>query len=165
MSFAAFILCLHPSIFFLTVVSEQPKQERPQEGVAAGVGVRKVLFLHEGKSFSADLFEDVLTMLDEDVALGIVHQKFAVMPPSPPEADVKRAAQVGRTVAIHGLNEITEEDLHHIVRDQQYELLVVPLESQHDLQQEAGWMVKLLEQPPCSICLLLPPVVPRETDT
>ncbi len=132
---------------------------------AAGIGVRKVLFLHEGKSFSADLFEDVLTMLDEDVVLGIVHQRFAVKPPSPPEADVKRAAQVGRTVATHELNEITEEDLHRLVRDQQYELLVVPLESQHDLLQDSGWMVKLLDQPPCSVCLLLPPVVPRETDT
>src|SRR5438132_1223125 len=44
---------------------------------AAGVGVDRVLLLHDGSPASSDLFQAVLTMLDPQVVLGLV----AVVPP------------------------------------------------------------------------------------
>src|SRR6185369_4428735 len=44
---------------------------------AAGVGVDRVLLLHDGSPAASDLFQAVLTMLDPGVALGVV----SVIPP------------------------------------------------------------------------------------
>src|SRR5207248_8652747 len=67
---------------------------------AAGVGVDRVLLLHDGSPANSDLFQGVLTMLDPEVALGIV----PVVPPgsdplnghSVVHQDQERARQLGR---------------------------------------------------------------------
>ena len=62
---------------------------------AAGVGVDRVLLVHSGASRGSDLFQDVLTMLDPEVALDLV----AVVPASTRTA---KAAQLsaGRNLLI-----------------------------------------------------------------
>src|SRR6185369_13710507 len=75
---------------------------------AAGVGVRRVLMLHDDTHHSRDLFDSVLTMLDPDVVFDLVHLADA----APAEAqagsgsstaissglaqDVERAQKIGR---------------------------------------------------------------------
>ena len=71
---------------------------------AAGVGVDRVLLVHDGTAESSDLFQAVLTMLDPQVALGMAP---VVAPGQEPlnghslvQQDKERAKQLGRILNI-----------------------------------------------------------------
>src|SRR5206468_11301625 len=71
---------------------------------AAGVGVDRVLLLHDGSPANSDLFQGVLTMLDPQVVLGIL----PVVPPGADplnghgvvRQDEERARQLGRALRV-----------------------------------------------------------------
>ncbi len=75
---------------------------------AAGIGVAKVLLVHDGTSVASDLFQSVLTMLDAKVALDLIS-----VPPadtSSPQIDSvldrdrERARSLGREIKVHALD-------------------------------------------------------------
>src|SRR5262249_22748439 len=71
---------------------------------AAGIGVDKVLLLHDGTSEQGDLCRDVLTMLDSHVRLGLVPLGASGSEPGNGAGlisqEVERAKQLGRPVEV-----------------------------------------------------------------
>src|SRR5262249_8177860 len=71
---------------------------------AAGVGVDRVLLLHDGTPACSDLFQAVLTMIDPQVLLGVVPVKAngaERVNGHPLEQDEERARQLGRALKMH----------------------------------------------------------------
>lgn len=130
---------------------------------AAGIGVDRVLMLHDGTQEAADLFEGVLTMLAEEVQLGL-----AVLPNGAPESshqeDVDRAEQLEREIKVHKLKSKHVDEILDLVRDEHYDLLIVnrPADLPPDEQFTLG--VSLSTEAPCRICIISPPVIPREVE-
>ena len=98
---------------------------------AAGVGVDRVMLLHDGTAGSSDLFNAVLTMLDPQVALTLV----SVVPPGKDllsgyntvQQDKKRAEQLERKMT---LMQVTSPDGATIVRQarkDQIDLIILPI--------------------------------------
>src|SRR5207249_1603824 len=74
---------------------------------AAGVGVDRVLMVHDGTRAGSDLFQGIVTMLDPHVVLGIVHLPAEDASIDLLEKDTERAHTLGRDVTVHN---ITNED-------------------------------------------------------
>src|SRR5260221_10879809 len=101
---------------------------------AAGVGVSRVLLVHDGTSGSHDLFQSVLTMLDPQVTLGL-----AVVPAAGSRADdiehairadESRAKQLGRELTIAVVGGEPGPEIARMAREGQYHLVVAPLPEQ-----------------------------------
>jgi hypothetical protein len=73
---------------------------------AAGVGIDRTLFIHDGTGASSDLFEEILTMLDGQVRLDVVsvHKHLSPTGQDMSLHDVEQAQRLGRTVTYHALN-------------------------------------------------------------
>ena len=75
---------------------------------AAGVGVDRVLMTHDGSTANSDLFEAVLTMLDPQVDLTLVHTPAVDSAEATTVSngngvlyqDLERAKQLGRELAV-----------------------------------------------------------------
>ncbi len=136
---------------------------------AAGVGVDRVLLLHDGSPAASDLFQAVLTMLDPQVALGLLE---VVPPGSEPlnghgliHQDEERAEQLGR--ALHRL-ELPVADGPAIVqraREDQYDLIILalPAESPTDplgrLDERSRYIARHAH---CRVFLVTQPMIPHE---
>jgi nucleotide-binding universal stress UspA family protein len=98
---------------------------------AAGVGVDRVLLIHDGSPSSSDLFQAVLTMLDPQVVLGLV----PVVPPgSDPlnghgvvHQDEEQARKLGRELKVLQLTAADGAEIVRRAREGQYDLIVLPL--------------------------------------
>jgi amino acid transporter/nucleotide-binding universal stress UspA family protein len=139
------------------------KAKNVRELRAAGIGVDRVLMLHDGTQEAADLFEGVLTMLAEEVQLGL-----AVLPNGAPESshqeDVDRAEQLERAVKVHKLKSKQTEEIHDLVRDERYDLLIVARPADLPPDELFALGVALSAESPCRVCIVSPPVVPREVE-
>ena len=73
---------------------------------AAGVGIDRTLFIHDGTGASSDLFEAILTMLDGQVRLDVVsvHKHLSPSGQDMSLHDVEQAQRLGRTVSHQSLN-------------------------------------------------------------
>jgi amino acid transporter/nucleotide-binding universal stress UspA family protein len=136
---------------------------------AAGVGVDRVLLLHDGSPAASDLFQAVLTMLDPQVRLGVV----PVVPPgSEPlnghgtvRQDEERARQIGRELAVLQLANPTGPAIVEAARAGQYDLIVLPLppESPADpIGSLDARSVHILRHAHCRVFLAAHPVIPQE---
>jgi nucleotide-binding universal stress UspA family protein len=137
---------------------------------AAGVGVNRVLLVHDGTSKSHDLFQSVLTMLDP-----LVHLDLVVIPNSTLSAgeiqtalssDEGRAKQLGRELATIVAGEQAGPELVRVARDGHYDLVIAaapehwsgtgaPLEA---------WLDYTLEHIHCPVFLAAAPAIPTEVD-
>ena len=136
---------------------------------AAGVGVDRVLLLHDGSPSCSDLFQDVLTMLDPQVDLGIV----PVVPPgSEPlnghgvvHQDEERAEQIGRHLQVIQLADCSGAAIVERARVDRYDLIVVPLSSEKptdpcgSLDARGDYIVRHAH---CRVFLAAAPVIPTE---
>src|SRR5207244_2305085 len=100
---------------------------------AAGVGVDRVLLTHDGSQASSDLFQGVLTMLDADVALGLV-PLGAPERPQPANGgscsvrhDRERADHLGREVEVLTPVGDSGEEIVRLAHDGQYDLIILSL--------------------------------------
>jgi amino acid transporter/nucleotide-binding universal stress UspA family protein len=136
---------------------------------AAGVGVDRVLLLHDGSPAASDLFQAVLTMLDPLVRLGII----PVVPPgSEPlnghgtvRQDEERARQIGRELAVLRLPDPTGPVVVEAARAEQYDLIILPLppEAPSNPIREMGERERyVLEHAHCRVFLAAHPVIPQE---
>jgi amino acid transporter/nucleotide-binding universal stress UspA family protein len=97
---------------------------------AAGVGIDRVLLTHDGSPASSDLFQGVMTMLDPEVALGLV----SLVPPgndpyngpSVIRQDRQRAENLGRQLLVYepkGADSAAE--IVRLAKEGQYDLIIL----------------------------------------
>lgn len=136
---------------------------------AAGVGVDRVLLLHDGSRESSDLFQAVLTMLDPQVFLALVPSvdlgaegKGAGLL----SEDVSKAAKLDRVIKVETLKapDLTSE-LVRLVREGRYDLMIVSVTG----DKQAGAKSDLdpssiLRQAPCRVFLAAPAAIPQEPE-
>jgi amino acid transporter/nucleotide-binding universal stress UspA family protein len=135
---------------------------------AAGVGVDRVLLLHDGTPACSDLFQAVLTMIDPQVVLGVV-------PVGPngaqasnghsAELDEERARQIGRALVQHPLPAATGPAVVGLARERQYDLIIVPLPAEspsNPLGQLDERLRYIIQHAHCRVFLATAPVIPQE---
>jgi amino acid transporter/nucleotide-binding universal stress UspA family protein len=141
---------------------------------AAGLGVAKVLLVHDGTTASSDLFQSVLTMLDAKVALDLV----PVAPPAedPPlqldgvvlQRDRERARILGRDIKVHTLNGNFGPELVRLAREGHYELIIVALPHERPAEKGRLWGPDtdyVLAHAHCPVFLAAAPVIPAEVES
>jgi nucleotide-binding universal stress UspA family protein len=129
---------------------------------AGGVGVDRVLLVHEGTRADSDLFQAVLTMLDPQVKLAVV--------PMAQTADVTRqihdlSAQLKREVLTHTLNGEPGPALVRLATQNQYDLIVIGLPAEEPVPQRMrlpAWADHVLQNARCRVFLASAPNVPTE---
>jgi amino acid transporter/nucleotide-binding universal stress UspA family protein len=122
---------------------------------AAGVGVDKVLLVHDGSRAGSDLFRSVLTMLDPQVVLDLAYVPGPEAAPTVLRTDHERARNLGREVAIHPLAAEFGAELVQLARESQTDLIILP----HDCDARGGHVLKEVH---CPVFLVRPPAIPDE---
>jgi len=135
----------------------------------AGVGVDRVLLVHDGTPDSSDLFKSVLTMLDAEVALD-----FVTVPPierqTPNDQDViqqdqELAKRLKRELEVHLPNGDLGPAIVNLARDGCYNLIILSLLEGRSLdtdQRGLAWLDYLLQHAHCPVFLAAQPVIPTE---
>ncbi len=130
---------------------------------ALGVGVDRVLLVHDGTRTGSDLFQAALTMLDPQVDLALV-------PLAPPDGqdvlaeDRERARRLGRELEVLPTPADRGPEIVRLAREGQYDLVIVPL----PLERPAGagrwepWTDYVLDNAHCEVLLASHPPIPRE---
>lgn len=133
---------------------------------AAGIGVDRVLVLHDGSSVSSDLFQAVLTMLAEEVVLGLASVEVAAdETPSLIHQDEERAKQIDRPLRRHPLKTGDGPEVVELAKQEAYDLIILPLptESSADplghLDPTGAYIVRNAH---CRVMLVTAPVIPHE---
>jgi nucleotide-binding universal stress UspA family protein len=136
---------------------------------AAGVGVDRVLLVHDGSPANSDLFQAVLTMLDPQVVLGIV----PVVPPgSDPlnghgvvHQDEEQARKLGRELKVIQLTPPGGPEIVRRAREDQYDLIILPLTQESPvhafgaLDERTKYVVRHAH---CRVFLATHPLIPQE---
>jgi amino acid transporter/nucleotide-binding universal stress UspA family protein len=136
---------------------------------AAGVGVDRVLLIHDGSPGNSDLFQSVLTMLDPDVVLGIASVVPAGADPhnghSVVHQDEERARQLGRVLPLMTLRTGNGAEIVERARKEQYDLIVLlipsesPINPLGKLDERAQYIVRHSH---CRVFLATTPGIPQE---
>ncbi|HEX4591895.1 MAG TPA: universal stress protein, partial [Gemmataceae bacterium] len=131
---------------------------------AAGVGVDRVLLVHDGSRAGSDLFRAVLTMLDPQVGLEIAYAAGPDAAPNVLRTDHEKAANLGRELAIHMLPAEYGPELVQLAREVQTDLLILPRpEFRGDGHRTDGQAEYVLRHAHCPVFLATPPPIPEET--
>jgi amino acid transporter/nucleotide-binding universal stress UspA family protein len=136
---------------------------------AAGVGIDRVLLIHDGSPSNSDLFQGVLTMLDPEVVLGIV----PVVPPgSEPlnghgvvHQDEERARQLGRELRVLQLPVTDGQAIVDRAAREQYDLIILPLSDEAPSNPLGALDARssyILRHAHCPVFLAAHPVIPQE---
>jgi nucleotide-binding universal stress UspA family protein len=136
---------------------------------AAGVGIDKVLLVHDGSPLCSDLFQSVLTMLDPQVLLGLA----PVVPPgSDPlnghgvvHQDEERARQLNRPLKTLGLKVGDGAEIVRVAREEQYDLIVLALPNEspsNPLGQLDERTRHIVHHAHCRVFLATTPGIPQE---
>jgi amino acid transporter/nucleotide-binding universal stress UspA family protein len=138
---------------------------------AAGVGVDRVLLVHDGSPESSDLFQSVLTMLDSQVALACaaVDSKPNKMANGIDllQQDQERAKQLGREFQVLTFSGDPGPEIVRLARAGQYDLIILPLPSEppagqiQPLDDRSGYIMRHAH---CRVFLASPPAIPQEVE-
>jgi hypothetical protein len=97
---------------------------------AAGVGIDRVLLLHDGSRGNSDLFQCVMTLLDADVALGVLpvgqYGAEETQAAGAIREDQERARKLGRALTLLDLPKADGPAIVQRLRQDQYDLVIVP---------------------------------------
>jgi amino acid transporter len=136
---------------------------------AAGVGVDRVLMVHDNTPESSDLFQAVLTMLDDQVALTFVSAK--VVTPGNGNGtnfllkDQERANQLGRGVDIKVLADDAGSEIVRLAENGKYDLIILPLPAEAPPGQGVDARSSyILRHAHCRVFLAAPPAIPQEVE-
>jgi amino acid transporter/nucleotide-binding universal stress UspA family protein len=148
-----------------------PRQvERRARSVAelreAGVGIDRVLLVHEDSPEGLDLFQAVLTMLDPSVTLGLAvipHRDGSNGPSSVPVIQAQ-AEQIGRKLTVYAaVNDIGAFVVRQAM-DDRCDAIVIALPPEapraHALRL-ADWVEYVLRNAHCRVLMVTPPPVPQ----
>jgi amino acid transporter/nucleotide-binding universal stress UspA family protein len=133
-----------------------------QELRAGGVGVDRVLLVHDAQRGGNDLFQAVLTMLDPAV-------KLAVVPLAVPD-EVERhiseqSEQLRRQISILRIKGEPGWELVKLARDDGFDLIVLGLDSEGPVAQRLklpAWADYVVQNAHCRVFLASAPNVPTE---
>jgi amino acid transporter/nucleotide-binding universal stress UspA family protein len=135
----------------------------------AGIGIQRVLMVHDGTQSSSDVFDWLLTMLSASVQLDVVRA------PALSSAlengmdtlirDKQWAEQLGRILTVIGESPKSGVEIVEISRTGGYDAIVLPA-----LTASASpfgpatldWPVYVLQHAPCSVFIAVHPAIPRE---
>lgn len=133
---------------------------------AAGIGVDRVLLVHDGTRAGSDLFHSVLTMLDQLVVLTIVHVPGPNTSADLVQKDADRARQLERDVTVMPAAEGSYgPGLVDMARESGYDVIILPRPADRTddhaipLDAEADY---ILRHAHCPVLLALPPMIPPE---
>jgi amino acid transporter/nucleotide-binding universal stress UspA family protein len=136
---------------------------------AAGVGVDHVLLLHDGSPNNSDLFQAVLTMLADEVVLGLAPVVPAGSDPlnghSIVHQDEERARQLDRTLQVHSLKTADGPEIVALAEADLYDLIIIPLPGETPLDplghldERSTYIVRNAH---CRVMLVTTPVIPQE---
>jgi hypothetical protein len=136
---------------------------------AAGVGVRRVLMLHENTPRSHDLFDTVLTALDPEVTLDLVSAVSNGSSNGSPVAaptfllqDVEQAGKIGRQVAVHTLERDLGPAIVRLAIEREYDLIVLDSPLAAGAAHLPAWQHYVLEHAACAVCPISLPGIQRE---
>jgi amino acid transporter/nucleotide-binding universal stress UspA family protein len=135
---------------------------------AAGVGVDRVLMLHDGTPESSDLFQEVLTMLDPQVVLAVAPIAPSGEPPTGLNLlphDQERAKHLGREVRLVTLGSNDGAEIVHVAKQGQYDLIVLALPTEPPAGQTGRVDARaqfVMDRAHCRVFLAAAPLIPRE---
>lgn len=135
---------------------------------AAGVGVRRALLVHDATGHSSDVFDEVLTMLDPDVALDFAHLPNPADPEPSPESnemlqDVDLARQLGREVEVHELTADPGTEIVRLAREKSYDVILLNFPQEHEEDAvPLDWTEYVRQHSPCPVLFVSLPAIPRE---
>jgi hypothetical protein len=132
---------------------------------AAGVGVDRVLLLHDGSTASSDLFQSVLTMLDGKVVLGIAPVGADGGGNGSLQQDAERARRLDRPLVLHTLAKADGATIVELAKKELYDLIVLPLPPESSIDpvgrlDERGRFVA--RHAHCRVLLATAPTIPDE---
>jgi nucleotide-binding universal stress UspA family protein len=136
---------------------------------AAGIGVQRVLLVHDGTQASSDVFEWLLTMLSTGVELDVVR----AFPSDPSlmnghntlDKDRQWAEQVGRTLKVLTDEPQTGTEIVRMSREGGCDAIVLPAPSASWSPSGAAsndWMSFVVHHASCSVFVAIHPTIPRE---
>ncbi len=136
---------------------------------AAGIGVRKVLLIHDGSLNSHDVFEWLLTMLLPEVQLDFVRaacggEHFADGRETI-DRDTHQAEQLGRKVNVLSDRLLTGPEIVQFAQEGGYNLMIVPRHEESTAfgeQAENDWADFVMRHSPCSVFLASHPTLPKQ---
>jgi len=137
---------------------------------AAGVGVDRVLLVHDSTPESSDLFQALLTMLDRKVVLSflpVLSEDHAAGNGSGTlQHDVERASQLGRQVEVHSLKDKdVAAEIIRVARDGKYDLVVVHADPFSQADAVAPFdLTFLTRHAPCRLFFSTSPAIPQEPE-
>jgi nucleotide-binding universal stress UspA family protein len=129
---------------------------------AAGVGVDKVLLVHDGSRAGSDLFRAVLTMLDPQVGLDIAYAAGPDAAPNVLRTDHEKAANLGRETVIHMLPSEYGAELVKLAREESIDLIILPRPELRGNGQADEHAEYVLRHAHCPVFLATPPPIPEE---
>lgn len=137
---------------------------------AAGVGVDRVLLAHDGSPENSDLYQSVLTMLDPQVALGLL----PVIPPGTDcyndpalvYQDQVRAKQLGRALEVHPAPAgDPASEIVRLAREAKYDLIILSVRPMTRSDAKPAVDVDyVLRNAPCVVFQASPAVIPQEPE-
>jgi hypothetical protein len=135
---------------------------------AAGVGVRRVLMVHDNSSRSSDLFDLVLTALDPVVALDLAHLARSSTSGGTTTSnnslltDVERAEKIGRELVVHTLDGDPGRGIVRLTLEEDYDLVIIDGANPESETSWPGWHNYIHEHAPCAVSVLSLPAIQRE---
>jgi amino acid transporter/nucleotide-binding universal stress UspA family protein len=148
--------------------------ERKARSVAelrsAGVGVDRVLLVHEVSPGGKDLFQAVLTMLDPQVPLTVVpilpNGQEAATGPEILYPEQEHASQLGRAIQVETVRGDFGAEVVRLAREEQFDLVILPLPAELPAAPSLplnDWVQFILHHVHCPVFLAATPAVPQET--
>ncbi len=136
---------------------------------AAGVGVDRMLLLHDGSRASSDLFQAVLTLLDPSVALGVLPLAPIGAEPASVNGvvhqDKEKARKLGRAMTVLEMPKADGPAIVERLRQDQYDLVILPLpeDSSSNLSGALDDRARyVLKNSHCRVFLAAAPGIPQE---
>jgi amino acid transporter/nucleotide-binding universal stress UspA family protein len=136
---------------------------------AAGVGVDRVMLVHDGSPGASDLFQAVLTMLDPQVILTLIPMISKGSEPlnghSTIHADRERAEQLGRPLRVVEVDGEPAAAIVDLARREQNDLIILalppelPASPNPALDERAAY---ILQHAHCRVFLAAAPIIPPE---
>jgi amino acid transporter/nucleotide-binding universal stress UspA family protein len=134
----------------------------------SGIGIKRVLQVHDGTQASSDVFEWLLTMLSSGVELDLVR----VLPQEPAlangsntlEKDRQWAERLGRAVKLLAEENQTGPEIVALSRAGNYDAIVLPAPSSWPAAaaETHDWMSHIIRHASCSVFVAVHPGIPRE---
>jgi amino acid transporter len=136
---------------------------------AAGVGVDRVLLVHSGTPESSDLFEAVLTMLDDKIALTVVPLRSAAGKANGNGVvfqNLERARQLGRPLKIENLPDgDAGTEIVRLAREGHYDLIIAEADARAPSEERPGLDLHFVQRhAPCYVLMASPPAIPLDPE-